>query len=253
MINYLFIILFCLNCFRVDAQKNELKWVKPNLKGHWKIIDTKIVYEVPFLNLHIPEPDPMKMVYEDSPWDSYTKHDLVFEEDTMYLVDYPIQAFTPSHYKLDTGYLHVGSKDEIYAYPAELVNDTLQFYRPLRSEPGYFKETYARTIFIDSIFSIMKRHGINYPELVGTWMLVRENDYDYGTHYELRFPHIIPDSIEFSRAQMIAALEGENIYMMSTDGIKKEYSFLYRASQIYFKPGEWYKEGDDPLIYFLLK
>jgi hypothetical protein len=193
------------------------------------------------------------MVFEDSPWDSYTKHDLVFENDSMYMVDFPIQLFTPAHYFLDTGYMHVGPEDDIYAYPAELVNDTLLFYRPLRSKPGYFKETYVRTNFNDSIFNVMKKYGINYPELVGTWMLVREDDYDYGTHYELKFPHTIPDSIEFSREQMIAALEGENIYMMRTDGIKRDYYFLYRKSQIYFKPGEWYKEDDDPMIYFRRK
>lgn len=250
MINSVLITLLCLSCSQVDDKKNELNWNKPDLEGYWKLHDTEIVAEVPFLNLHAPEPDPMKMLGEGTPWDSYVKHDLVFENDSMYMVNYPIQAYTPIHYFLDTGYLHVGPKEDIYAYPAELVNDTLFFYIPLSSEPGYFKETYVRTNFDDSILNVMKKYGINYPELVGTWMLVREDDYDYGTYYELKFPHIIPDSIEFSREQMIAALEQENIYMMSTDGVKRDYSFLYRAPNIYFTPGKWYKEGDPPMIYF---
>lgn len=249
MINYLFIILLCLCCVPVNAQKNDLKWTKPDLKGHWKLIDTKIVDEVPFLNLRAPEPDPKKMVFEESPWDSYTRHDLVFENDSMYAVNYPIQAFTPVPCFLDSGYLHVGPKDEIYAYPLELVNDTLVFYRPLRSEPGYFKEKYLRTNFNDSILNVMKMYGINYPELAGTWLLVREDDYDYGTHYELKFPYSIPDSIEFSKEQMISALVEEKIYMMMTDGVKRDYSFFYRKPNIYLKPGKWYK-GEDPIIYF---
>lgn len=253
MINHFYIILLCLICIRAHAQKNDIKWTKPNLKGHWKLIDTKIVDEVPFLNLQAPEPDPMKMVYEDSPWDSYTKHDLVFENDSMYMVDYPIQAFTPAHYLLDSGYLHVGTKDEVYTYPTELVHDTLLFYRPLRSEPGYFKETYVRTIFNDSVFNILKKYGINYPELAGTWILVREEDYDYGTHYELRFPHSIPDAIKFTREKMIDALEHEKIFMMNTDGVKRDYSFWYQKSYIYFKPGKWYKGSDDPWIHFYKK
>lgn len=250
MIKYLFIALLFLSCTGADGQKNELKWTKPNLNGHWKLIDVEIVDEVPFLNLQAPEPDPMRAVSEDSPWDSYSEHDLVFENDSMYMVDYPIQVFPPAHYFLDTGYIHVRTTDDIYAYPAELVNDTLLFYSPLRSEPGYFKETYLRTQFNDSVFNLLKKYGINYPELAGTWMLVREDDYDYGTHFELQFPHSLPDSIEFSREQMIAALEGENIYSMRTDGIKREYSFVYSQSQLYFKPGKWYTKEDDPVIYF---
>lgn len=253
MINYLFIALFFLCCTPVDAQKNDLKWIKPNLKGYWKLTDTKIIDEVPFLNLRAPKPDPIKMVSEDSPWDSYTKHDLVFENDSLYMVDYPIQVFTPTLYFLDTGYMHVGTKENIYSYPAELVNDTLLFYRPLRSEAGYFKESFVRTNFNDSILKAIKKHGINYPELAGTWILVREEDYDHGTHFELKFPYNIPDSIEFSREQMIDALDGEKIYRMPTDGIRREYSFWYSKAQIYFKPGKWYKDDDDPLIYFRRK
>jgi hypothetical protein len=253
MINYLLVTLVSLSFTSVDAQKNDLKWTKPNLNGHWKLIDTKIVDEVPFLNLHAPEQDPMKRVCEDSPWDSYTAFDLVFEDDSMYEVNYPIQAFAPVHYFLDSGYLHFDPKDDIYAYPTELVNDTLVFYRPLRSDPGYFKEKYLRTNFNDSILNVLKKYGINYPALAGIWLLVREDDYDYGTHYELKFPHSIPDSIEFSREQMISALEGEKIYKMITDGVKQDYFFFYRNSHIYFKPGKWYKEEDDPTIYFYKK
>ncbi|PKP02335.1 MAG: hypothetical protein CVU11_12155 [Bacteroidetes bacterium HGW-Bacteroidetes-6] len=253
MIKYLFITLLCCSCTPGGAQKSDLKWTKPDLKGHWKLYDTEIVDKVPFLNLQAPNPNPMNMVFEDSPWDSYTEFDLVFEADSMYMVNYPIQAFTTVHYFLDSGYLHVGPKGKTDAYPVELVNDTLVLYRPLRSEPGYFKEKYLRTSFNDSILNVMEKYGVNYPELAGTWMLVREEDYDYGTHYELRFPHSIPDSIEFSREQMLAALGNQKIYMLSTDGIKRDYFFWYHKSRIYFKPGKWYKEGDDPVIHFYRK
>lgn len=194
----------------------------------------------------------MKMTTEDSPWDYYKKYDLVFENDSIYKVNYPIQAQPPVHYFLDTGYLHLRLNDEIKVHPVELVHDTLILYTPTRGY-GFFKETYVQTNFNDSILNVMKEYGINYPELVGTWMLVREEDYDYGTHYELRFPHSIPDSIEFTREKMIDALEHEKIFIMSTDGIKRDYSFWYSESCIYFKPGKWYKEGDDPWIHFYKK
>jgi hypothetical protein len=253
MIKYLFIILLCLSCIPVDAQKNDLKWTKPDLKGHWKLIDTKIVDDVPFLNLHAPEVDPIKMVSEDSPWDHYTKYDLVFEHDSMYKIHYPIEAFESVRFFLDTGYLHIATKNDFNTYPAQLVNDTLLLYTPVSTDPGYFKETYVRTNFNDSILNVMKKYGVNYPALAGTWMLVREEDYEYGTHYEFRFPYAIPDSIELTREKMIDALEHERIFMMSTDGIKRDYSFWYSDSNIYFKPGKWYKEVDDPWIHFYKK
>lgn len=251
--NHLYITLLCLSCIHVDAQKKDLKWTKPNLKGHWKLIDTKIVDEVLFLDFHTPASDPMKMVSEDTPWDHYTQYDLVFENDSMFQVHYPIQAFESFRFFVDTGYLHVTNTGSFNTYPAELINDTLRLYKPLSSEPGFFKETYVRTSFNDSILNVMKKYGINYLELAGTWMLIREEDYDYGTHYELRFPHAIPDSIGFSREQMIAALEHPKIYMLSTDGIKRDYSFWYDKSRIYFKPGKWYKGKIDPMIHFYQK
>lgn len=241
--------LFCASSHK---QTDTLQWTRPDVKGHWKLFDTEIVEKVPFLNLMVSEPDQMNMVSEESPWDFYTEFDLVFEEDSMYMVNYPIQAFTAVQYFLDSGYLHLGPKDNIIAYPAELINDTLIFYRPLKSQSVYFKERYLRTNFNDSILNVMKNYGINYPALAGTWILVREKDFDYGTHYELKFPHSIPDSVEFSKEQMISALVDEKIYRMITDGVKRDYFFFYRNPYIYFKPGKWYK-GEDPLIHFIRK
>ncbi len=249
MIVYSLIIFCSLCCAQPDGNNKEPEWTKPDLNGHWKLHDTQIVDHVPFLNLQAPEPDPQNRVSEDSPWDSYTGYDLVFEADSMYRVNYPIQAFPPLRYSLDTGYVHLSTGDYKEAYPAELVNDTLVFYRPLKSEPGYFKEQYLRTNFNDSVLNIMKYYGINYPELAGTWHLVREKDYDYGTHYELNFPHTISDSIHFSREQMQSALQGELIYWMPTDGRKRDYSFVYRNPYIYFTPRKWYR-GEDPCLHF---
>jgi hypothetical protein len=249
MIYYFLIVLLSLSCAPRAGKGDKLQWTQPDITGHWKIYDTEIVDEVPFLHLKAPEPDPSKIAFEDSPWDSYNEFDLVFEADSMVQVNYPIQAFTPIHYSLDSGYIHLVTKDDKYAYPAEMVNDTLLFYRPLRSEPGYFREKYLRTHFNDSILKVLRMYGINYPALAGTWQLVRERDYDYGTHFELRFPHAIPDSVTFTTEQMKAALGGPKIYRMITDGVKRDYTFFYQDTHIYFTPGKWYK-GEETPIYF---
>ncbi|MEN9441928.1 MAG: hypothetical protein RLZ33_2005, partial [Bacteroidota bacterium] len=109
---------------------------------------------------------------------------------------------------------------------------------------------FVRTTFNDSIVKVMRTHGVNYPELAGKWRLVREKDYDYGTHYELQFPHTIPSAIKLTRKQLTAALGNKKVYNMRTDGQMREYTFLYDDGYMYFVPGEWFKSDDDPMIHF---
>jgi hypothetical protein len=165
-------------------------------------------------------------------------------------IQYPIQTFESVRFFIDSGYIHTVNKNMVNKYPFQLVNDTMHIYKPVVVESGFFQETFVRTSFNDSILEVMKKYGINYPELAGTWILVREEDYDYGTHYELKFAHSIPDSIEFTREYMINALEQEKIFSMSTDGIKRDYYFWYNAPNLYFKPGNWFKDEEDPWIHF---
>ena len=241
-----------LTCNQLTAQINETKWNITEPNGHWKHVETELVHEVPFLNLHTKQ-DELKIASEASPWDYYTPYDLVFEKDTLYKLNYPEQVFESVKFFIDTGYIHFTSKDLLYSYPAEVGKDTLHFYIPLLKESVFFKETFTRSAFNDSILKVIKKYGINYPSLVGTWVLIREKDYAYGTHYELKFPHIIPDSIVLNRAQMITALDQPKVLKMKTDGIEREYSFWYNESHIYLKPGDWYKEDEDPMIHFYKK
>lgn len=250
---YLFLLLLSYSFALTHAQKNNVTINISHIIGHWKLVDTEIVDHVPFLDITPLTSDQMNMVREDSPWDHYTKYDIVFEKDSMYKIHYPIQAFESMGFFVDSSYLHLTTKDAFQKYPVQLKNDTFFLYTPVYSDLGYFKETFVRTNFNDNILNTMKKYGINYPELAGTWMLIREKDYDYGTHYELEFPYSIPDSIIFTKEQMTKALENPKIYLLSTNGIKREYSFWYDQSYIYFKPGKWYKKGDDPMIHFYMK
>lgn len=211
-----------------------------------------IVDEVPFLDIPTPEPDERTRVFLDGPWDGYTEYDLVFENDSMYAVNYPLQAFSSTSFSVDKGYLYTDQEQHSNARPVERINDTLYIYTLVRNDPGYFKEAYVKTTFNDSILSVMKRYGVNYPELAGTWILEREYDYDHGNYYKLDFPHTLPDSIEMSRAQLIESLGQEKVYRLKTDGNNRDYSFSYQAPHLYFLPGKWYK-GEDPRIHFRMK
>lgn len=249
MFKVVFVVVISLCCCQLLAQTSENSISSTELIGHWKLVDAKIVDEVEFLKLPKREMSHEIRVSEDSPWDSYKKFDLVFDKDSMFQVHYPVIANAPSVYKIDSSYLHVSTNENSSKYPLQLLNDTLILYREMPNDPGYFKEAFVRTTFNDSVLQVMKTYGINYPELAGTWELVREEDYDYGTHYELNYPFTLPDSIELSREQMIAALEGEKTFLMLTNGQPKAYTFWYYNSCLYVKPGDWY-HGDDPMIHF---
>lgn len=219
------------------------------LKGHWKVVDAVIVDKVSFLDIPTPVPDENTKVYLDSPWDAYQAFDLVFEDDSMYAVDYPVEAFDRYSFTVDSVYLHTNLEGTKISRPIELVNDTLYIYTPMQSDPGYFKESFIRTSFNDSVLSVMKEYGVNYPALSGTWILEREYDYDHGNHYELKFPYDLPDSIEISRDQMMKFLDQDKTYMIITDGKPREYTVNYKSWYLHFSPGDWYN-GEDPWIHF---
>jgi hypothetical protein len=249
MTKVLFIFLCCLINSKLIAQADSLNFSESKIIGHWKLVDTKIVDEVGFLKLLPREMFNEIRVSEDSPWDSYQRNDLVFEVDSMFQVQYPLSSNGSLAYFIDSSYLHVSTKENSSKYPLQLLNDTLILYREMPNDPGYFKERFVRTSFNDSVLQVMKTYGINYPELAGTWKLVREEDYDYGTYYELIFPYTLPDSIILSRKQMLAALHGERTIQLSTNRKLRPYTFWYANSCLYLKPGEWY-DGDDPMIHF---
>jgi hypothetical protein len=231
------------------TQVDSLKvYVKPNVEGHWKLIQTEIIDSVPFIapsskgnnepELSDPEGGPFE--YVDVP-------DLIFSGDSMFRVDYPMELFGASTFSLDTNYLNFDGKYGKTAMPISVNQDTMQLY--LREGRLYLKETYHKTHFDDSIVSILKRDTLNFPLLEGKWILKRDYWYDYGTHYALDFPHTIPDSIVITRAQIIARLHRGRSYKMRTSGTREKYYLNYRKPYLHLIPGEWFKD-EDPYIHF---
>lgn len=240
MIRY-FIPLFCLFCLSCQG---EHALTEADLQGHWKFVSTVKVVNTTFLNKY---PNPYAPATE-VPWPQfpYVGPDLVFENDSLHTINYPTNIVSRNSFSIDSGYLHNLFSWHIEAHPVEFFNDTLFIYKPFYQQE-YVKEGYIKTNFNDSILSILKSDGVYYPELAGTWFLVRESSGEDGTYYELDFPHVIPDSIKISREDFIHGLENDKIYMMSTDGIKREYFFDYRG-YLHLTPGDWY-EGEDLWIH----
>lgn len=256
MIQYLIPILLCLGCAQVGGysdrdstiEPKKSTWKTPELTGQWKLEKTTIVKDIPFLDNNGKLDERLGDI-EEGPFEYYRSGSLIFDRDTMYRIDYPMEVIVQSAYSIDSGYIHWSEAYKTHAYPTELVDDTLFIYVPGTYGEEYLKEAYVKTTFNDSLINLLKRHGANYPELAGTWVLKRDYYYDYGTHYRLQFPYDLPDSIEISKEQFAKAQKRNNSYLIKTDGKKRAYFFEYRWPYLHFIPGKWYK-GEDPLIHY---
>ncbi len=233
-----------------SAEQNKSVLTKSQLEGHWKFVTAEEVGDIPFLGNYPNRQTPTRVQDPEAPVTEglFKRPDLnlIFENDTMYEVQYPTNINKRDSYSVDSGYLHWHAEH----YPIQLVHDTLFLYKSFGR--GYLKEVYIKTSLNDSIVDILKRHNVNYPELAGTWFLIRVAGFDDGSQYTLDFPHKIPDSIEITREDFITALENDKVYMMPTDGKKRKYVLSYNWSYLSFTPGKWYK-GEDPWIHYSRK
>jgi len=244
LLPYLVPLLLCCSC--AEEQK-ATGWTKPALEGQWTFVSAEKVEDSPFLS-HYPNPHtPAREVGPAEP--PYIGPDLIFEKDTVYEVYGQMEFMYGSHFSIDSGYLHFGREWLGNTHPVEFKNDTLFIYKPYYDKI-YVKEGYLKTTRNDSVINEIRKHGANYPAMAGTWYLVREFSSEDGSEgYTLDFPHIIPDTIEISRAEFIGGLEQNKRYMLSTDGDKQEYFFSYSWGDLLLTPGDWYQGEDTRLIY----
>lgn len=252
IIPVLFVIT--IGCSGQFTNKNELTQNKSNLKksdlqGHWKFVSVEEVKDSLFLSSHTIPP-----AHEQRIELPYKGPDLIFEKDTMREIYYP-KYFGPGvyNYSVYPGYLlhHINLKWGINdSLPIEMENDTLFIYKNSYSG-GYLKEGYIRTTFNDTVLNLIKRYGANYPEMAGTWFLIREIGMNDGSDpWILQFPHRIPDSIVITKQDFETTWKKNRIYMMSTDGKKRDYEYSYCGyGWLCLTPGKWYK-GEDPWIHF---
>ena len=233
----------------VTSDPDKSGWTKPVVEGQWKFVTAVKVENTPFLS-KFSEPQ----IFPDElphPLPPYVGPDLIFEKDTMYELKYPESMSDGVTFSLDSGYLVSRSLAHRDPCPIELTNDTLYLYQPYHDRQ-FIKESYVKTSFNDSIVSILKKEGVNYPELAATWFLIREDSGDDGSEYLLKFPFKIPDSLVISREDLIQATNSKMVYWMSTDGKKKDYFLYYKWGYLHLTPGKWY-QGDDPWIHFSRK
>lgn len=244
------ILLFA--CSNTDLKLNNegaknTEYQAGDLNGDWKFVRADMVENTPFLSKY---KDPHPVVDEYTPMlPPYKGPDLRFEEDSMYVVNYPVSINDRTKFSLDSGYLFTYTGRELNRhYPIELKMDTLYRYEWYHGE-SYIRETYVKARQNDSVMHILKTHGVNYPELVGSWSLVREEGFNDGSEYTLKFPFKIPDSIKLTREELIQMTKNKMVYWMTTSGKKRDYVLSYEWGSLQLRPGKWYK-GEDPWIHF---
>ncbi len=240
-------LVFLYACSSAVPQISLQETDKMDISGDWKFVRAELVDNPPAL---VPE-DPFRPIVDEIALNTppYIGPDLHIEGDSLYLLDYPKSVVMRTNFLLDSGYLlSSAGKFDARRYPFEQKNDTLYLYKPFDGEI-FVKESYAKTKLNDSILHILKTQGVNYPELAGTWSLIRDMGVDDGSQYILKFPFKIPDSISLSRADMIKVTESKMVYWMYTNGKKRDYLLSYNWGYLCLTPGKWYR-GDDPWIHY---
>jgi len=225
-----------------EVESESLK----DLEGHWKFLNAEKVRDIPFLRDFPIQATP---AFETADMETpYKGPDLIFEDDTLHEVLYPIHRYKHTQYSTAGGYLYCHEQWHKDSFPMQKRGDTLFIYRPFY-EDVYIQESFVRTRFDDSLVFILKIHGSNYPKLAGSWLLVRQSSGNDGTEYTLDFPYSIPDTLRISREEFVLGVGNNYTYWMRTDGLKKEYAFVYKWGALRLTPGTWYK-GEDPWIHF---
>lgn len=225
-----------------EVESENLK----SIEGHWKFSTAEKVRDTPFLQNY---PNQITPAWETTTMESpYNGPDLIFENDTLHEISYPVHRRSYAKYSQTNGYLYYHHQWHTDSVPFQKKGDTILIYRPFYDDV-YIKETFIKTHFDDKVISILKMHGSNYPELAGIWKLVQASSGNDGTEYELDFYHTLPDTLTISQEEFTLGVENNYTHQILTDGVKKEYTFLYKWGMLWLTPGAWY-EGDDPRIHF---
>lgn len=245
----LIVMLSCSNSGMIDFSKeNRTDSQALDIEGNWKFVSAEIVENSP-LPIQYPQPIVDEVALVRLP---YIGLDLRFEKDSMYELDYPISINERKKYSIDSGYLFTYFERQFTRkYPIEKKNDTLWVYKLYDGEK-YIKESYVKISLNDSILNILLAYGVNYPELAGTWFLIREHSIGDGSEYILNFPFKIPDSLIISREELIQATQNKMLYKMPTNGKNRDYVLSYHWGSLELTPSKWYKR-DDPWIHFSKK
>jgi len=237
---------------------------KVDLKGHWTLIKTEIIQEKQSIERFVENTkqyigkEQTPPVYKNNNgvltphsrviYLSEVLKDLVFSEDSIFGMNYPLEFLQRISYSIEGDLLQIGNEPIKKSISLSASQDTL-FFSYLDHFGLYIEETYVKTSFDESVLNMLKLYKTNFPLLAGTWKLVREEDSGDGGYYELDFPYEIPDTIVMTKEELESTLYTDRSYNMLTGEKKQKYFLNYSNSKLWLTPGDWYKDSN-PSIRF---
>jgi hypothetical protein len=259
----LYFLILCIAitsaCTNLDAPKDgktQLPQVSQiNPKGNWKLIQKEIIQEKQSIERYKKNTQPDYPREESTPvflhedgvlkpifpneYLSVVNQHLHITDDSIYYIHYPIHRYGKRKFSVQGNKICIGKEKEDKSIWISKARDTMKISY-LDFYGLYIEETFVKTSFNDEVISVLKAYQTNYPELAGTWHLIRLQAGEYGELYELDFPHQVPDSIILNKDELEAALHEDRSVLMLTDGNKKKYYLGYEDGKLFLVPGKWY-------------
>ena len=258
---YFIILIFLTACGTIKTKhtqeveaETKNNYAVSVLEGHWTLVSIEIIEEKQSIERYheVVNPNIAKEwsppVYIDnegilrphspSAYLARTMKDLVFNGDSIFRMNYPLQMETMDLFTIESERLIV-KNDNPKSVVVSADKDSL--YVSYLDQFGlYLKETYKRVVFDDSVLTILKVDTINIPELAGSWELIREDGDEYGTEYFLDFPYEVPDTLVLTKEELISTFYTDRSVQMLTDGKKQKYFLKYYQDELLLIPDKWF-------------
>jgi hypothetical protein len=234
-------------------------------EGHWTLVNIDIIEEKQSVekynetvNPDVPQEqsapvyiDAKGVITPHSPSNYLSREmkDLVFNGDSIFGMNYPLQMGAVSFYTIESDLLEIKNDNSQKFIVLSANKDTLRISY-LDHFGLFLVETYQRTTFDDNILNILKLYKINLPELAGIWTLIKEDSDEYGQEYKLDFPYKISDKLVLTKEELKSTLYVDRSCQMLTDGKKRKYFISYNDDELiltpddkWYSPNEWQKKG----------
>ena len=113
----------------------------------------------------------------------------------------------------------------------------------------YLSEVYQRVDFDNELVDLLRAYSYNLPYAHGKYTLVKyvyePVDYDSPFEYYHSFPHVVPDTLDLSEADLLKVLQNNDEIQMLTDGELKPYELSWGwGSGFWITPKDWYVGAD---------